>query len=105
MPRTETIVKLAAALHDAGAARDWERLGALAHALAPQLEALRARGPWSPAELAALAQLKASHDEGAAACARELDVLGARLAEMRNNKEGWIAYALASENEAAGHQE
>src|SRR5690349_9380787 len=105
MPRSATIGKLAAALHEAGAARDWERLGALAHALAPRLEALRARGPWNGAELAALAQLRTSHDGAAAACADALDTLGARLADMRDNKDGWIAYALASDTESAGHQE
>ena len=105
MPRSATIAKLAAALHEAGAAQDWERLGALAHALAPQLEALQARGPWNGTELAALAGLRTSHDNAAAACAAALDSLGARLAEMRDNKDGWIAYALASGTESAGHEE
>lgn len=105
MPRTAAIGQLAAALAQAGTARDWERLGMLAAALAPQLAALKARGPWTRGELAALAQLRASHDNAAAACAEALAVLGARLAGMRNNKDGWIAYALASDIESAGHQE
>ena len=105
MPRSATIGKLAAALHEAGAARDWERLGALAQALAPQLAALQAHGPWSRTELVALAGLRASHDNAAAACAAALDTLGARLADMRDNKDGWIAYVLASDTESAGHQE
>lgn len=101
MPRTAAIAQLAAALAQAGTARDWERLGVLARALAPQLAALKARGPWSHVELAALAQLRTSHDNAAAACAEALDALGARLAEMRNNKDGWIAYALASDAQPA----
>jgi hypothetical protein len=105
MPKSAAIGKLAAAFHDAGAARDWERLDALARALPAQLSSLGARGSWSPAELAALAQLRAAHDGAAAACGAALDTLGARLADMRNNKDGWIAYALASETELAGHQE
>lgn len=105
MPRTAEIGRLAAALSQAGAARDWERLGALAQSLAPQLAALAARGPWSRAELGALAQLRAHHDNAAAACGEALEALGARLADMRNNKDGWIAYALASDIEPAGHQE
>jgi hypothetical protein len=92
---------LAAAFDDARATRDWERLGALAKTLAPQLSALAARGPWSAAELAALARLRAAHDRAAAACAQALEQLGQRLAEMRDNKDGWIAYALASETESA----
>lgn len=105
MPRTAAIGQLAAALAQAGAARDWERLGALAHALAPQLAALKARGPWTDGELAALAQLRSHHDTAAAACTETLELLGARLADMRNNKDGWIAYALASDTEPGGHQE
>jgi hypothetical protein len=105
MPRSAAIGKLAAAFRDAGAARDWERLGVLAQALAPQLTTLGERGAWNGSELAALAQLRAAHDDAAAACGEALDTLGARLADMRNNKDGWIAYALTSETETAGHQE
>ena len=105
MPRSASIGKLAAGIKDAGAARDWERLDALARALAPQLSSLGARGPWSRAELAALAQLRAAHDGAAAACAEALVTLGARLADMRNNKDGWMAYALSDDTELAGHQE
>ncbi|MFC5458263.1 hypothetical protein [Massilia niabensis] len=105
MPRSAKIGQLAAALAQAGAARDWERLGVLAHNLAPQLAALKMRGPWSRAELAALAQLRAHHDNAAAACAEALGTLSGRLADLRNNKDGWIAYALASDTEPAGHQE
>ena len=105
MPRTAAIGQLAAALAQAGKARDWERLGAISRALGAQLAALQARGPWNGRELAALAQLRASHDDAAAACAEALDTLGARLAEMRNNKDGWIAYALASDTDSTGYQE
>jgi hypothetical protein len=105
MPRSAAIGKLAAAFVEAGAARDWDRLGALARALGPQLSTLGARGAWSKGELAALAQLRAAHDGAAAACGEALDTHAARLADMRNNKDGWIAYALASDTEPAGHHE
>lgn len=101
MPRSAAIGKLSAAFQAAGAARDWERLGVLAEALASQLAALKARGPWTAAELAALGQLRKHHEDAAAACSQALEALGARLAGMRNNKDGWIAYALASEHAAA----
>lgn len=105
MPRSAAIGRLAAAFADAGAARDWERLDALARALAPQLATLGARAAWSRAELAALVQLRAAHDGAAAACGEALETLGARLADMRNNKDGWMAYSLSSDTELAGHQE
>jgi hypothetical protein len=105
MPRSAAIGKLAAAFADAGAARDWERLGALAPALGAQLAALGARGAWNRTELAALADLRTAHDGAAAACAEALELLAARLADMRNNKDGWMAYALSGDTEFAGHQE
>ena len=105
MPRSVAIGMLAAGFKEAGAARDWERLDVLARALAPQLSALGQRGPWSRGELAALAQLRAAHDGAAAACAEALETLGARLADMRDNKDGWMAYALSDDTELAGHHE
>jgi hypothetical protein len=56
MPRSAAIGTLAAAFTAAGAARDWERLGFLAGALAPQLATLAKSGAWTNAELAALAR-------------------------------------------------
>ena len=91
MPRSAAIGKLGAAFAEAGAARDWERLGALARALESQLAKLGERGAWSRGELAALAQLRVAHDGAAAACAEALETLAARLADMRNNKDGWMA--------------
>jgi len=105
MPRSAALGRLAAGFKEAGAAQDWEYLGALAAALAPQLATLAARGAWNRNELAALAQLRAAHDGAAAACSEALDALGARLAGMRNNKDGWMAYALTGDMETAGHQE
>lgn len=105
MPRSAAIGALAAAFSAAGAARDWERLGFLARALAPQLATLANSGAWTNAELVALAKLRVAHDGAAAACADALDALSAKLAEMRNNKDGWMAYALTSDTELAGHEE
>ena len=105
MPRSAAIGTLAAAFTAAGAARDWERLGFLARALAPQLATLAKSGAWTNAELGALARLRAAHDGAAAACADALDALAAKLAEMRNNKDGWMAYALSGDTELAEHEE
>jgi hypothetical protein len=101
MPRRAAILRLCAALRDASAARDWERLGVATRALAPQLAALGAAGPWTPSERTALAQLREAHDRAADTCAAALVALERRLDEMRANKEGWIAYALDNETAAA----
>jgi hypothetical protein len=101
MPRSAAIGMLAAAFTAAKTAGDWERLGALAQALAPQVATLAKSGAWTGGELAALAQLRAAHDGAAAACAAALEALAARLADMRNNKDGWMAYALTGDTEPA----
>lgn len=105
MPRSAAIDTLSAAFRAAGASRDWEGLGALAHSLAPQLAALTNGGAWTEDELAALTRLRTAHEGAAAACGDALDTLAARLAEMRDNKDGWMAYALASDAQLAGHDE
>jgi hypothetical protein len=99
MDRQATLRRIGAEFTAAGAARDWARLDAAARALAPQLAALAASGPWSAAERAALTQLRTGHDQAAAACAGALDALGSLLEEMRTNKEGWIAYALGGDSQ------
>ena len=105
MPRSAAIGTLAAAFTAAGAARDWERLGFLARAMAPPLATLAKSGAWTNGELSALARLRAAHDGAAAACADALGTLAAKLAEMRNNKDGWMAYALTGDTELAEHEE
>jgi hypothetical protein len=101
MDRHKQLQQLRASLSDASAQRDWDRLGANVRALAPRLAALAAAGPWNAAELAALAQLRAAHDQAAHACDGALDALAQSLAEMRANKEGWIAYALGNDTSPA----
>lgn len=104
MDRTEPIRGLAAAFSQAAAARDWERLDEAARGLRGQLEALAAAGPWTGAELAALAQLRTAHEGAARVCDGAVLALQGRLDEIRSIKEGWMAYALDSATEPAGTQ-
>jgi ABC-type transporter Mla subunit MlaD len=97
MDRTRTIESLGTALTDAAKRSDWDLLGVSVRELAPRLEQLRALGPWSEAELAALARLRAAHEGAAAAVAAAGAQLATRLEDMRGNKEGWMAYALTGE--------
>jgi hypothetical protein len=101
MDRRDALLRLTAEFATAGAAADWERLGTAARLLGPQLDTLAAQGPWSAAERSALALLRAAHAESMAACEQALGALGARLEEMRTNKDGWIAYALDADTETA----
>jgi hypothetical protein len=101
MDRHKQLLQLRAALADASARRDWDRLGATVHMLAPRLTALAAAGPWNAAELAALAQLRTAHDQAALACDDAVRALAQNLDDMRTNKEGWIAYALGNDTAPA----
>jgi ABC-type transporter Mla subunit MlaD len=98
MDRHKQLLQLRAALAEAGAQRDWDRLGVFGRALAPRLATLAAAGPWTTAELAALAQLRAAHDQAALACNDAVGTLAQGLDGMRANKEGWIAYALDNDS-------
>ena len=97
MDRTRAIDGLARVLLDAGERSDWELLGCAVRELGPQLRQLAAGTPWSSAERAALARLRTAHDGVATAVASAGAQLQAQLSEMRANKEGWMAYALAGE--------
>ena len=99
MDRSTALSQLTARLQDASTRRDWDLLERAVRELGPQVQALAAHGPWSAGERAALAQLRAAHDGAARESSEAAVGLAARLADMRDNKEGWMAYALAGEPE------
>jgi hypothetical protein len=104
MDRTAAIERLTVRLRDASARADWDLLGRAVRELGPQVQALAARGAWSAAERAALAGLRAAHDGAARASAETAAQLEAQLDELNDNKEGWMAYALAGELETGSTQ-
>lgn len=99
MDRRPAIDALRDALASAAGARDWDRLCTAVTVLAPQLEALGAQGPWSAAEMRALARLRTSHDLAATVCQQQQQLLAAKMTELQDNKAGWSAYALDHETE------
>ncbi|WP_027866944.1 hypothetical protein [Massilia alkalitolerans] len=104
MDRTRAIDGLARVLLDAGARADWALLGRAVGELAPRLRALAAGRPWTDAERAALEQLRSAHATAALAVAAASAQLQARMDEMLANKEGWMAYALADDNDTGSTQ-
>jgi hypothetical protein len=104
MDRTRAIDRLAGVLLDAGARADWDLLDRAVRELAPQLQALAAGRPWSAAERAALARLRAAHGGAAETVAAASAQLQAQMNDMISNKEGWMAYALADEPETGSPQ-
>ncbi len=97
MDRSHAIEGLAKVLQDAGFRADWDALAHATRELGPRLQALAAGKPWSGAERAALGRLRSAHDEAAGQVAAASGQLQAQLSDMRGNKEGWMAYALAGE--------
>lgn len=93
------IEKLGARMLDAASRGDWDLLERAVRELGPQLQALADQGGWSVPERGALARLRAAHDAAASACREAASGLRARLDDMRDHKEGWMAYALAGDND------
>jgi len=104
MDRSGAIDRLAGVLLDAGAREDWELLGRAVRELGPRLQRLAAQQPWSALERAALRRLRGAHDGAAVQVAAASGSLQAQLEQMRSNKEGWMAYALAGEPEPGNTQ-
>lgn len=102
--RQAQLLRMGDALRTAAAGADWARLGEHVNALAPQLQALAARGPWSAAERQALQRLRTAHDTALEATAVASGALAARLEQLRNNKDGWAAYAMHSDTESGMSQ-
>lgn len=104
MDRTRILELMAARLNSASFGAKWDLLERAVVELGPQVQALAAQGPWTALERAALVRLRAAHDSAAHAAADAAAGMQARLDEMRNNKEGWMAYALAGELEPGDMQ-
>lgn len=77
---------------------DWHALAALDRELAAWLPKLSSR-QWTAAEHAALAQLRLAHGTARERCEKEAARVGTQLTQMRERKDGWMAYAMSRELE------
>jgi hypothetical protein len=102
--RQAQLLRMGEALHAAAAAADWAALDKHVSTLAPQLRTLAARGPWNAAERQAIARLRTAHDAAFQAATGASDELASRLEQLRNNKDGWIAYAIHTDTESGTSQ-
>lgn len=99
MSKTRHIENMVHTLYAAIGSNDWHGMAVADHELAGVLSALSEKGAWAASDLPALAKLREAHREAQEHCARELEKAGKRLEEMRESKEGWIAYALDNNEE------
>ncbi|MGV7206811.1 hypothetical protein ACLB1G_03030 [Oxalobacteraceae bacterium A2-2] len=97
MDRQRTLLQITQRMHAALAADDWQALAAINTMMASALPQMAAAGAWSPAERAALRNLRETHEQARTRCAAVAAELESRLRGMRDNKEGWMAYALDNE--------
>jgi hypothetical protein len=104
MDKSTALLRIADSLRSAADGAAWEQLANTTRTLAPQLEALAARGPLSQTERAALQRLREAHDYAAEAVASAARALHGRLEDMRTNKDGWLAYAMHSDTDAGMSQ-
>jgi len=99
MDRRSQLINLTLRMNAASAARDWTVLGHVDRELGALLPRLAADGPWDAPEGRALDHLRQAHRTALKRCEREAAAIGQRLTQMCANKEGWLAYALAGNDE------
>ncbi|MGO4377361.1 hypothetical protein [Pseudoduganella sp. RAF53_2] len=100
MDRQATLLQLAQKLSAATASSDWKALAAIDTLLGSALPKMAAQGKWTPAERAALDALRALHKTALARVNDATAELDKHLYDLKNNREGWMAYAL--DNEVSG---
>jgi hypothetical protein len=94
MDKSSALLRTAESLRSAADGAAWEQVAQMTRVLAPQLDALATGGPLSRAERAALLRLREAHDHAADAVAAAAASLKTRMDDMRDNKAGWMAYAM-----------
>lgn len=95
--RRKSLLELGTKLSAATAANDWDAVSAVDRVIARALPQLAALGPMNPAELQAYSRLNAIHTAALARCAQARDAVESQLRDLRNHREGWLAYAVAGE--------
>lgn len=94
MDRAKKLASLASRIRRAAAAEDWRQVATLDREISALLPQVTHSSGWGTADRDALDQLRNVHAEVRGRCARALERLGTHLAEHRDRKGGWIAYAL-----------
>jgi hypothetical protein len=94
MDRAKKLATMALRIRRAAAAEDWRQVANLDREISALLPQLPHSSAWETTELDALEMLRKVHAEARESCALALERVGTHLAEHRDRKGGWIAYAL-----------
>ncbi|KAF7599966.1 MAG: hypothetical protein CGU28_06610 [Candidatus Dactylopiibacterium carminicum] len=99
MAEAQALRELAQRLGQATVREDWETVARLDAEVAVALRRLPPAAPPSAGEQQALGYLRRVHAEALSRCRRETVRLDARLADMRDRREAWTAYAVNDEGD------
>jgi hypothetical protein len=99
MNRKRRIEAMAQSLRSAVEMNDWQTMATINHEVATLLSGVTASGGLADEEWTALAQLRNAQYVALEHCVHEFEKVGRRIAELSENKEGWIAYALGTHAE------
>jgi hypothetical protein len=100
MDRRSSLTSLAARLRAAFATSNWRELKRTDAELAQLLRKLPTWQKWTQAERSALTDLELAHAEARQHCARESALYAERMANMRQNRDAWMAYASQNDGVA-----
>jgi hypothetical protein len=100
MNRKQThLENLVLGLYAAIESNNWQAMAESDREVAALLSTLASREGWADEVAPALQKLGKAHRHAREHCARELENMGRQLEELRQHKEGWIAYALNGNGE------
>ncbi|HEY0942968.1 MAG TPA: hypothetical protein VGE08_22980 [Steroidobacter sp.] len=76
---------------------DWTLLQSVDRQLAELLVRRTEWGQWSQQEMMALATVQRAHEQARERCVAETEAMRTRLGQIRQQKAGWMAYAMNGE--------
>jgi hypothetical protein len=97
MNRYAQLMSIARNLLNASERSDWTLLASVDRQLAELLSRRTEWGQWSQPEMMALATVQRAHEQARERCDAETQAMRTRLDQMREQKAGWLAYAVQSD--------
>jgi hypothetical protein len=97
MDRYAQLMDIARNLLQASQRGDWTLLQRVDRQLAELLTQRSEWGQWAQHEMMALATVQRAHERARERCNAEAEALRSRLAKIREQKAGWMAYAMNGE--------
>lgn len=98
MDKERQLSDLSLQLSRSAADGDWRAVSELDRRIAAMLRKL-AKQPLTTSEAERLDELRRAHEIARGQCEREWAIVERRLTELRERKEGWMAYALNNDSD------